>query len=325
MNRFFLFVFLFTSLSVLHSQTASVLWYNCENLFHPSDDSLKMDEAFTPNGDYHWTFTKYKKKVNSIGKVLLAVSGWEKPALIGLCEVEDEQCLKDLIYNSPLEGFGMRFLHRESSDRRGIDVALMYDPKQFLVLDTAFIRLKDANSEYINTRDILYAKGVLHEKDTMHILVNHWPSKYGGAVASEPRRIIAAQAVISITDSILNADRNAKILLMGDFNETYNEAALMQLSNAGLHLQMNAKEQLGSHKFHGSWSQIDYFILSDHLLNDSNGFVLHEWKIAQPAFALEPDKSYSGMKPFRTNIGFRYNGGFSDHLPLVLRLKFVAQ
>ncbi len=321
MNRYFIIFIFWVFVGAVQAQEASFLWYNCENLFHPENDSLVNDDAFTPEGDYHWTYNKYYSKVKSIGKVLLAISEWNTPAVIGLCEIENEKCVKDLVYNSPLEGLKLKYLHKNSPDRRGIDVALLYDPDQFQMLKVQFIELKKPDNLDYRTRDILYAKGILSTSDTIHVFVNHWPSKYGGAVASEANRILAAQTLLFKVDSIRNANENANIVAMGDFNETVDEPALLQVKATGMIPLENEQENIGSHKFHGIWSQIDYFIVAPAILSAENSIQLRSWKIAQPTFVLEPDETYNGIKPYRTNIGYKYHGGISDHLPLVLYLQ----
>ncbi len=298
-----------------------ILWYNTENLFDCEDDSATIDEQFTPDGDKHWNSSRYWYKVKNLSKAILALTEWDAPALIGLCEVENEHVLNDLVYNSPLEELKLSYVHKNSPDPRGIDVALLYNPALFTPLHTEFIPVKgDASSRWVS-RDILYCKGRLKGGDTLHVFVNHWPSKYGGAVSSEPRRRHAAGVVRHKTDSIADKNLHANVVLMGDFNETADEPALVHLSQKPLHLLSLNGYNTGTHKYRGNWSQIDYFLVSGTLLqNRKGGLQVQHWKVGDMPFLLEPDPAYSGSKPYRTYIGFRYNGGFSDHLPLVLYL-----
>lgn len=311
----------FTTSFVARAQTIPVVWYNCENLFDAYDDSLKLDEAFTPTGDYHWTTKKYCTKINQISKVLLSASGWDEPVLIGLCEVENKHVLYDLVKNSALEALRFKFIHQESKDRRGIDVALLYNPKRFTPIDTSFVCLKPSWDTSFVSRDILYCKGVFETNDTVHVFANHWPSKYGGAIITEDLRVLAGKTLLELVDSILEGEPNAKILAMGDFNETSTEKALMTLDNSSLNVMVSDEKDRGTLKYKGSWSQIDYFALSQGLLVGNDGLVFQKWNIAYLDFLLERDDTYQGVKPFRTNIGFRYHGGYSDHLPIVLYLQ----
>lgn len=311
---------------VIYAQTPEktvfpLVWYNAENLFDCENDSLTMDGQFTPEGDKHWNTYRYWDKIKKLSKSILAVSGWNDPTIIGLCEVENEKVMKDLVYNSPLASLKLKYIHKDSPDPRGIDVALMYNPEAFEPLQTKFIPVNGQPESKWVSRDILYCKGVLDDTDTLHIFVNHWPSKYGGAVKSEPKREHAAHILTNITDSIVHKNPDAALILMGDFNETSNEPAFSLLKQNYLKSLEIKELKKGTHKYKGNWAQIDYFLLSDNLLVESNGELhIKDWKVGDMPFLMEPDANYSGNKPYRTFVGFRYNGGISDHLPLVLYL-----
>lgn len=298
-----------------------VVWYNLENLFDCTDDSSTVDELFTPNGDKHWTSYRYWNKIKNLSKAILAVTEWNTPALLGLCEIENEQVLKDLVYNSPLSGLKLKYIHQNSQDRRGIDVALLYNPEYFEPCNIHFLTLIHPKDSTWTTRDILYCKGLLGKADTLHCFVNHWPSKFGGAVKSEPKRLLAAQFLIKLCDSILEDNPNAAILAMGDFNETSTEPAVKYLENHNMEVLKMDDWHKGTHKYKGNWSQIDYFVISKALYNrEKDNLQFINWKIGEVPFLLESDAAYSGKKPFRTYVGYQYHGGFSDHLPLVLYL-----
>ena len=166
----------------------TIISYNVENLFDCQHDTLKNDYSFLPDGDHYWTYHKYQTKLDRIAQVVVNISGWESAALVGLCEVENARCLRDLCYR--LKRFHYQYVHYESEDERGIDVALLYDSTKVKVLDSRPLRV-DLNED--NTRDILYVKALLHEKDTMYAMVCHLPSRLGGGAATEWKRLKAKQ------------------------------------------------------------------------------------------------------------------------------------
>ena len=154
------------------------MFYNTENLFDPVDDSLTADEEYTPTGMRGWTFTKFMLKIRNISKVVLAVGGWDPPDIIGFCEVENRWVLKELTTQTPLKNFGYTIVHYESPDPRGIDVALIYRPDKFKVLNAEPIHIRFPFDTASRTRDILFVKGTVSGGDTLNIFVNHWPSKF---------------------------------------------------------------------------------------------------------------------------------------------------
>lgn len=207
-----------------------VMFYNVENLFHPSNDSLKNDDEFTEDGTRFWSFRRYYDKINKVGKTAIAVGEWEPPAVIGLCEIEDIQCLKDLVYSSPLKKFGYEIVHQESGDNRGIDVALLYRPKHFKLV-SYHANVLNFGEDSRPTRDILYVKGTVG-KDTLHLFVNHWPSRYGGQLVTAPKRDFAAGVLRAQYDSILSVVPNAAILAMGDFNDHPDDPSMEKIMRA---------------------------------------------------------------------------------------------
>ncbi len=311
-----------------------VMFYNVENLFDTFDDPDKRDEEFLPNGDRYWTNRRFNDKLRRIFQVVIAVGEGKQPALIGLCEVENRYVLEMLLERTPLGRMGYKIIHKESPDRRGIDVALLYHEAQFTPIMYNAIPVIDPDNENFATRDILYVKGTM-ETDTLHYYVNHWPSKFGGAIETIPQRALAASILKSNTDSIFETNPQAKIIIMGDFNDapieesitkhlgavsnfnTVNNTLLYNLSHK------HAAQGLGTIKFRGKWELIDQFIVSGALLKGEKIHTSTEsFRIFEAPFLMEKDEAYLGMKPFRTYIGFRYNDGFSDHLPILLDLKY---
>lgn len=286
---------------------AQIFCWNLENYFDPADDPVTADEAFTPGGEHHWTKRKYEAKRNLIAKTIIASAerfGGRMPAIVGLCEVENAKVLKALVEDSPLAAKRYRSVHRESPDPRGIDVALLYDPARVRLLDFEFITIKE-----FATREILYAKVAL--PDTVHIFVNHWPSKYSGAKASEARRQAVCTALLHKLDSLHRSDSAAAVLLMGDFNATPKEPSVMRLTTEGGLKNISPKKG-GTIRFKGKWEMIDQMLASPAAAQK-----IGPAEVFRPSFLLEDDKSFMGEKPRRTNVGPRYNAGASDHLPII--------
>ena len=283
----------------------TIISYNLENLFDCQHDTLKNDYSFLPDGDHHWTYHKYQTKLDRIAQVVVNISGWESAALVGLCEVENARCLRDLCYR--LKRFHYQYVHYESEDERGIDVALLYDSTKVKVLDSRPLRV-DLNED--NTRDILYVKVLLHERDTMYAMVCHLPSRLGGGAATEWKRLQAKQVIQQQIDSILHQQPQANIVVMGDMNDE----AKNDLS--GMSNQMVALEQAGqgTHKYQGVWSCLDQYYVSKELKDRVSV------QIYSPEWLLEEDNKYLDYQPKRTFVGFRYHGGYSDHMPIVLQI-----
>ncbi len=196
-----------------------LMFYNVENLFDCFDDSLTLDNEFLPMGDRNWTWEKYQKKSQKVAKVILAAGGWEFPDLIGLCEIENRFVLDGIFKIGYLNNTGYEIIHRESPDRRGIDVALVYQPETFHPIDTSFLRLIYEGDSISTTREILYVKGKTHTEDTLHVFVNHWPSRWGGQLESEDHRVAAAHLLKEKVSEIFTENNNALIVIMGDFND----------------------------------------------------------------------------------------------------------
>ncbi len=337
-------------------QNVRIVFWNVENLYDPYNDSTKLDDEFTPAGAKHWNFTKFSTKLNHIAKTVLAIGGWEAPAIIGMCEVENRYVMNKLIYETPLKTWKYKCIHHESPDRRGVDVALLYRPAVFKPIHSRSIMVRFPFDTLVETREILMVKGILKDSDTLTLFVNHWPSKLGGALKSQPRRNFVASLLRSLVDSIQNlcpvpapertkndpisgsriiasnADcRTTNIIIMGDFNdEPYSESLLEILgarsdtAMAGhcdlVNLMSPKTGKVGSHKFRGQWSILDQFIISKALFLGKMGLKAdyHDVYVYKGAFLLSEDPSFFGEKPNRTYSGPRYIGGYSDHLPIYL-------
>lgn len=339
MKTILLFVLCF-AMYAIHSQiqetqiqeTESIVFWNVENYFDPFRDTLIADADFTPMGAQHWTWKKFVKKRNALAKTLVALgvspSSFQPPAIIGLCEIENYLVLKQLITETPLAPLQYGIIHRNSSDPRGIDVAMLYRKSAFEPLKSTYYALHNpVDSQRIATRDILYVKGLFtsaldaeQKSDTLHLFVNHWPSKRGGAIASAPRRLAASATLRRVVDSVLEAQPQARLLIMGDFNDTPESEAIAQLlySADSLHTLHNISAG-PSYKYQGRWSCIDQFMVSRALRQD-----VTDVSVARFGFLLEQDKTHLGEKPYRTFLGPRYQGGISDHLPIRVKIATFA-
>jgi hypothetical protein len=330
----YLLISLLHFLPVKAQERHRIMFYNVENLFDPFKDSLTNDDEFTPQGTRFWTWKRMTEKLNNITKVITAVGEWDPPVLVGFCEVENRFVMTQLITKTPLAKFNYQLVHRESPDRRGIDVALIYRPDRFVLEEERFFQLINPDEPHRTTREVLYARGIIAQLDTLHVFVNHWPSKYGGELASEPGRLAAGRLVREKIDSIRIFHPNARIIVMGDFNDGPNSNAIVEALGAktvGNNIEPSEMYNLhhkydgsgaGTLKYQGQWETIDMMIVSGALLNRLHGVYANPegGMIFKADFLLEEDTSFVGVRPFRTYIGFKYHGGYSDHLPIYLDL-----
>ena len=280
-------------LSALYAEPLRVVNYNVENLFHPAHDSVAgvptEDEEWTPSGERHWTFTRYKRKTENIARVLTVMGEWDGVDVVGLQEVENAACLKRLCYTLRRNEYA--FVHYESPDRRGIDVALIY---------------KKARIDTIRTRAISVALQSA-KRDTVHFFVCHLPSQRGGAAETEWKRQIAKKTLQLAVDSVFALQPEAKIVVMGDMNSAPKDDLV------GLNNRMNGAK--GTHKWHGQWTCLDQFYTSPAM--DS----ISDVRIFDAEWIMEQDDKFMGLKPKRTFNGYRYQDGFSDHLPILLECR----
>lgn len=334
MKNTYLFVFaLFFSFSAAgqskEMKNFKIVSYNVENYFDVVDDSLTSDEEYLPDGIRAWNYSKYSTKQGNIAKVLAAIGGWEAPAIVALCEIESEKAMRDLTLYSPLKGLGYKYIHHESPDARGVDVALMYQPHQFKPFHDEILRIPS-----FKTRDMLYVAGKTPNGDTLHVFVCHFPSRLGGELESEDRRVTVAEKLRTKVYSLFQTFGRPNIVIMGDFNDYPTNSSLVEvlkavapakdilpdnLYNLASILQEKGK---GSHKFQGEWGMLDQMIVSGNLLNPLNSLntTTSDMHVFEADFLLENDDAFLGKKPRRTYNGMAYQGGFADHLPVILDL-----
>ncbi len=297
------------SLQEVAAEPLRVVSYNVENLFHPKHDTVcidsttfieKDDYEWTPEGERRWSYTRYYRKVEHIAQVLTNIGEWDGVDIVGLQEVENALCVKRLCYT--LRPNEYDFVHYESLDPRGIDVALIYKKDRVDTLSTHAIPIPN-----IYTRDILYVQALVDKKDTLHLFVCHFPSQRGGAAESEWKREAAKKTLQSAIDSVYWAFRDPKIVVMGDFNSKPKDDL------RGLNNRMKVPSTKGTHKHQGRWTCLDQFYTSP-ALDSVSSVTIYDAEWIQ-----EPDEKHLGLKPKRTYNGFQYcPNSYSDHLPIQL-------
>lgn len=328
-TRVFLIVVLFYV--GLHSVTAqkrtvgAIGFYNVENLFDTSDDPNEEDEEFTPTGRNKWDERRYASKKQNIAKVLSEMANG--PDIIGLAEVENLFVIQELISHPTLKKHNYQIIHKDSPSWRGIDCALIYKPTRFKILDFEAIRFPDEN---YRTRDILYVKGI-YFGDTLHIFVNHWPSRRGGKAE---RRIEAAGELRRAVDKILISNKEAKIVVMGDFNDDpFNKSVKKELRAVGKLKGISTgdlynvtaptfKQGYGTLFYKGAWSLFDQIIVSQGLLSKSAGisYQKNSFSIFGPNWMRVKEGQFAGGP--KRSFGFGvYLNGYSDHFPTYILIE----
>ena len=292
----------------------AVFW-NLENCFDYKDNGTgSSDKEFSSFGERRWTREKFDKKVALIGKTLLWCG---LPEVVGLCEVENAGVLKRICNSDLLRKCSYRYVHYDSADPRGIDVALIYRESEMEVLESYPIHIRNDRGEKLATRDILYV--CLQERasgELWHFFVNHHPSKYSGSSSVVRRKAAMATLMCSVDSLLRSGCRN--IVAMGDFNDIpYAESFSSsegKLANMGKKLCEEDKDK-GSIRYKGQWQLIDNFLVSPQVEEKM------QMEVLMPPFLLVKDKEFPGVKPLRTYSGPRWLGGVSDHLPVRLNYK----
>lgn len=306
-------IFFFSSLlvgcsSLSQKSTHVVAFYNVENLF----DTINQphdDEEFLPTGKNKWTSERYSDKLNKLNQVIDSMGNL---VLLGLCEIENKQVVKDLNdASSSRKNYGI--VHYESADGRGIDVGMIYNPSILTLKNSGFLRFK-INDETSNTRDIVWAKFV-HKKDTLFAMVNHWPSRRGGEKQSEPNRLKAAETASVFIDSVLFASPNSKIVFMGDLNDyPTNKSAQMIAERLNPMISKSSGKFGGSYNYRNEWDVLDHIFISKNAEKGSFRFVKNSGEIISNDFLITEYKG--NLVPKRNYAGDKYLEGYSDHLPV---------
>ena len=297
---------------------------NCENLFDTRHDSLRHDEEYLPASALRWTPQRYWRKLNHIGKAILSCgeldSGMMVPDMVILTEVENDSVMRDLTRRSLLRGAGYSYVMTSGPDIRGIDVALMFSPYAFRLINSHAIRVEPP-SGFRPTRDILYASGELISGDTLHVFALHAPSRRGGEAATRIYRMQVAQRVAEAVDSVRHCNQHPLILIAGDFNDYTGDVSLQFLETHGVR-EVSAQASgrhgaMGTYRYHGVWASLDHV-----LCNAALTAHLHSCYVNDMPFLLVDDEKFGGKKPRRNYLGPKYLNGYSDHLPLVTIFSF---
>ena len=325
MKKTVLFLYVFFSVITIHAQQQyTIAFYNVENLMDTLDNPNAADNEFLPKGKYKWTSSRYKKKITNLATVISRIGDNEGPELIGLAEIENREVLEDLISARELSSAHYSIVHYDSPDQRGIDVALLYKKSAFRMISS---RIYSASFRHLqsHTRDVLFVKGIM-EKDTVMVLVNHWPSRRSGVEKSEDKRIAVALMVREVIDSVQLKSPNAKIVVMGDFNdEPFDKSISIELDSkpeqsllkrGSLYNPFYNLNKLGQGSVHygSKWQMFDQILLSQGFFSSKNSFRYKYSYVYNPDFLHYKKDIHQG--PFRTFVGQEYKGGYSDHFPV---------
>jgi hypothetical protein len=353
--------FVIANIAFAQNEPVRVAFWNMENFFDPFVDSTKIYNAFTEDGMQHWTKTRFYRKRNNMYKAILAMSENRPLGILGMCEVENEYVLSALFEQTPLKKHNYRWVLYEGPDKRGIDPAIVYSLDHFQLVESTVFPYYNPEDTAYHSRDILYAKfvavgggvstgsttanakvpepveGPTQYTDTIHVFVNHWPSRYSGELETVGSRSCSAAILRAKVDSIMAVATEGyqpKVIMMGDLNDCptdpsvydvlrarhpseLEEGCLINLfgKNVGLDFEGTLKHQT-------DWQIFDQIIVTPAVMDDREGLHYKEGsaRIFHADFMLEDDEAYHGKKLFRTYIGPRYFGGFSDHLPVYIDL-----
>ena len=311
------------------TEKISIGFYNLENFFDTINDPKTQDNPFTPKGFMHWVLKRYFNKAKKIGYVISQLGFTETqktPAIVGLGEVENKTVLTDLLKSKYLKNHDYSFVHFESADRRGMDVALIFDKHQFTLHEAKAhpLTLYTNEGKAYATRDILYCTGLLHQKK-VHILINHWPSRREGDFESDHKRELASEKLREIIDYIKYEEETPNIIVMGDFNTDPNDVHIQKdvLYNDFFNPSEKLfKNHIGSLSHQKKWHLFDQLIFSNSFNTQTEAFQFDVMKVFDPDFL----KTWKGKRknmPFRTYLGAKYQGGYSDHFPVYAIIKHV--
>ncbi len=338
-SRLVIFSFLFILIPNLFAQDinkVSIGFYNLENLFDTVDTPEVNDVEFTPSAEKKWNTQKYFEKLDNMARVISQIAIDKTPeglAIVGICEVENKEVIEDLIKHPLLKNRNYRIAHINSPDKRGIDVALIYQASMFKMESCLAFPLKIEGMLDFYSRDQLLVSGKLLGEE-VHFLVNHWPSRSGGEEHSVAFRNAAGDLSRSIADFILNLDDEAKIIIMGDLNDDpFNASVGEHLKASGdknmldngyfynAFALLHNPDNFGSLAYRGKWNLFDQIIVTPSLTNAKrNKWRFSEASVFDAEFIKEQEGNYKGF-PFRSYAGNRYLGGYSDHFPVYIVLE----
>lgn len=318
-------------------QLVCLAFYNFENLFDTIDSPNTNDVEFTPKGTNKYNSRIYYEKLSHLAQVVSEIGVSTTPdgaALLGVCEIENRTVLEDFVQQEQVRARHYEIIHQDSRDFRGIDVALLYQPKYFQPLKYWGIPLLtrvENGTDSSFSRDILFVRGLLNG-DTVTVSVNHWPSRRGGQRATEGLRAHAARSNRRVIDSLMKANPYERIIVMGDLNDNPVDPSISQHlfskgSKKGLKKGQfynpyvdNFKKGIGTTAYQDAWSLFDQIILSPGFIaNADESFRFYKAGIYNPRYLTQPLGQYKGY-PFRTYSWGSYLGGYSDHFPVYVFL-----
>jgi len=301
-------------------------FWNLENLYD-TIDGPNDDAEFLPDGGNRWTGDRYKKKLIRLSEVIADMGAEitpDGPAVLGLCEIENKGVLEDLVKQEKIKSRKYEIVHYDSPDKRGVDVALLYQPKYFKVTASKKFKVILPHDPTHPTRDILLVSG-LFDGEPMHFFVNHWPSRSGGEERSKPGRIAAGKVCRIAIDSLMKLDPNAKIIVMGDLNDDPNCTSVKEaLKSNGKQAKLKEgelyntsyqlwKDGIGTLAWQDVWNLFDQIIVSQPLLKDNyKTYTFSKYKVFNKPYVRQDYGNFKGY-PFRTFAGGSYQGGYSDH------------
>jgi endonuclease/exonuclease/phosphatase family metal-dependent hydrolase len=314
---------------------ATVGFYNVENLFDTLDTPGVNDTEFSPEGSKLWNAARYEHKLGNLARVIDELGtnqNREGITLLGLAEVENRNVLEDLVNMPMIREKNYRIVHFDSPDRRGIDVALLYQSGRFTLLDAEPLEVDIYDgTRKVFTREALYVKGLL-DGEEIHVMVNHWPSRRGGESRTAPWREAGARVCRNVVDSLTRIDPNAKIVIMGDLNDNPTDSSVKNVLQArtrknevqpgGLYNAVAHYYQrgIGSNAWRDTWSLFDQVIISYGLLQESaGGYYFHRSFVHNKKYLRQKQGHFKGY-PFRSFGGDEYLGGYSDHFPVYIHL-----
>ena len=310
---FFIFVF-YVSIACSQVKKASVVgFYNVENLYDTINDPTKNDEQFLPTGEYRWTSERYNDHVKKLAQVM---DDMGNILAMGVAEIENSQVLYDLLKARKSNKLGV--VHYDSDDERGVDVGLFYDSTRLKLQTSGFIRFRTVTTD-ITTRDILWAK-FNFKKESIYFMVNHWPSRRGGAEKSEPNRLKAAELAVQFMDSVMRIDPDANFIFMGDLNDYPQDVAPKKVAERLTPMITKESGKYGgSYNYRDEWDVLDHIMVSPTLFNTKKlKVVKNSGEIISFPYLIE---QYKGKDvPFRVYAGSKYLGGYSDHLPVKIEV-----
>jgi predicted extracellular nuclease len=317
-------------------KVAVIAFYNLENYYDTTDNPAVNDDEFTPNGPRNYTSTIYWNKVEKLASVIAQLGtdvSPDGPAILGVAEIENDTVLNDLIHHPLIKARNYKFVHYDSKDARGVDVALLYNPKYFTPTESKalFVALPSGSKDSYYTRDVLWVKGNF-DGEPIHVLVNHWPSRVGGEERSAPGRAAAAAVCKAQMAKIAQTEPNAKFVIMGDLNDDPVSPSITKVLNAKGRIEdVNPggifnpwtslyKKGIGTLGYQDAWSLFDQIMISYPWINkDQSGYFFYKQYIFNKEFLVENIGKFKGY-PMRTWDGLTYRGGYSDHFPTYLMM-----